>query len=240
MTPYKRVSNAIDTLRREINAAHPGRSKISDGTLGDTAHAARTSDHNPDANGIVHAMDVTVWDGPDPGVADDVAQPLAEFLRAKRDPRTKYVIHRGQMFSSYDSYKNGRVIRRAWQWGPYTGTNGHFHHVHVSVYGDDGAPWGYTGSATPAPAKPAGWVCPLFTGNVHRTSPAAKVAAWRVLLSAAGYRGFKVGVYPWSAALGYATKRFQRNHGLTADGIVGPATWAKACAVVAAKKAAKR
>ena len=28
MTPYKRVSNAIDTLRREINAAHPGRSKM--------------------------------------------------------------------------------------------------------------------------------------------------------------------------------------------------------------------
>ena len=43
MTPYKRVSNAIDTLRREINAAHPGRSKISDGTLGDTALAAATT-----------------------------------------------------------------------------------------------------------------------------------------------------------------------------------------------------
>lgn len=236
MTAYRRVSHAIDTLRSEINAAHPGRSKISDGTLGDTAHSARKSDHNPDANGIVHAIDVTVWDDTDADNVDDVAQPLAEFLRAKRDPRTKYVIHRGRMFSSYPTTSGGKY-RAPYEWGPYTGPNGHFHHVHVSVYGDDGAPWGYTGSATPAPPKPAGWVCPPFTGNVHKTSPAAKVAAWRVLLGAAGYHGFKVGVHPWSATLGYATKRFQRNHGLTADGIVGPATWAKACAVVAAKKA---
>ena len=234
MTPYKRVSNAIDTLRREINAAHPGRSKISDGTLGDTAHAARTSDHNPDANGIVHAMDVTVWDGPDPGTADDVAQPLAEFLRAKRDPRTKYVIHRGQMFSSYDSYKNGRVIRRAWQWGPYTGTNGHFHHVHVSVNGDDGAPWGYTGSPT---ATPAAWNPPPFPGTLTKTSSAPRVAVWRMVLGDLGYRGFKVGLYPWSMTLGAATRRFQRRHGLKPDGVVGPKTWAVAMRLLKKLKA---
>jgi hypothetical protein len=141
MIAYKRVSNAIDTLRSEINAAHPGRSKISDGTLGDTAHAARKSDHNPDENGIVHAMDVTVWDDADADVQDDVAGPLAEHLRARRDPRTKYVIHRGQMFSSYGS--------TPWQWRDYDGPNGHFHHVHVSVYGDDGSTWGYPATTAP-------------------------------------------------------------------------------------------
>lgn len=150
MTAYKRVSNAIASLRDEVNRAHPGRVKISDGYLGDTAHSARTSDHNPDGNGIVHAMDVTVWDDADPDNLDDVAQPLAEFLRAKRDPRTKYVIHRGRMFSSYASGS-----RAAWQWGPYTGANGHFHHVHVSVYGDNGAPWGYSAPRPVTPPKPS-------------------------------------------------------------------------------------
>lgn len=87
------------------------------------------------------------------------------------------------------------------------------------------------------PAKPQGWQPPQFPGTIGKTSPAARVAGWRLLLGAAGYRGFKVGVYPWSMTLGYATRRFQKNHGLTVDGIVGPATWAKACAVVAAKKA---
>ncbi len=141
-----RVSKALLTLRAEVEKAHPGRSKVSDGTVGDTSHSARVSDHNPDENGIVHAWDVTVWDGPDADNLDDVAQPLAEFLRAKRDPRTKYVIHRGQMFRSYD--KPGIP---AWTWSPYTGPNGHFHHVHVSVYGDDGAPWGYPGTTNPPP-----------------------------------------------------------------------------------------
>lgn len=141
-----RVSKALLTLRAEVEAAHPGRSKVSDGTVGDTSHSARVSDHNPDENGIVHAWDVTVWDGPDPDDLDDVAQPLAEFLRAGRDPRVKYVIHRGQMFRSYD--KPGIP---AWTWSPYTGPNGHFHHVHVSVYGDDGAPWGYPATTNPQP-----------------------------------------------------------------------------------------
>lgn len=141
-----RVSKALLTLRAEVEKAHPGRSKVSDGTVGDTSHSARVSDHNPDENGIVHAWDVTVWDGPDADNLDDVAQPLAEFLRARRDPRVKYVIHRGQMFRSYD--KPGIP---AWTWSPYTGPNGHFHHVHVSVYGDDGAPWGYPGTTNPQP-----------------------------------------------------------------------------------------
>lgn len=148
-----RVSKALLTLRAEVEKAHPGRSRVSDGTVGDTSHSARVSDHNPDENGIVHAWDVTVWDDADPDNLDDVAQPLAEFLRAKRDPRTKYVIHRGQMFRGYD--KPGIP---AWTWSPYTGPNGHFHHVHVSVYGDDGAPWGYPGTTTttPTPEPPKG------------------------------------------------------------------------------------
>lgn len=224
-----RLSYALTTLRSEIDRAHPGRSRISDGSIGDTAHSARKSDHNPDENGIVHAIDVTVWDGNDPDAVDDVAQPLAEFLRVLRDPRTKYVIHRGRMFASYAT-----ATRKAWEWGPYTGANGHFHHVHVSIDGDDGAPWGY-GKTTPT--KPGAWVPPPFPGTIRPGSTPERVAAWRMVLGALRYRGFKVGVYPWSMTLGAATRRFQRRHGLKPDGVVGPKTWAVAMLLLKKLKA---
>lgn len=139
-----RLAGSLVTLRNEINNAYPGRSKVSDGALGDTAHSSRVSDHNPDAGNVVRAIDVTQDDPFDTSTpSDDVAEALAEFLRAKKDPRIKYVIWRGRMFSSY---KVGKVA--PWTWRPYHGPNGHFHHVHVSVQpggvGDDGRPWGFT------------------------------------------------------------------------------------------------
>lgn len=70
---------------------------------------------------------------------------------------------------------------------------------------------------------------PAFPGTIKAGSPAKLVAVWRVVLGQGlGYKGFKVGVYPWSSPLGLATRRFQRRHGLKPDGIVGPRTWAVA------------
>jgi hypothetical protein len=130
------LAASLVTLRREVDAAHPGRSKASDGTLGDAAHAARESDHNPDAAGVVRAWDCTSWY--DPVRALNVADDLAEHLRAGRDPRVKYVIRRSRIFSSEI---------QPWVWRPYSGTNPHDAHVHISVQphpsGDDGSPWSY-------------------------------------------------------------------------------------------------
>src|SRR5690606_30118982 len=89
------------------------RSKASDGWIGDTAHSARKSDHNPDysAGGIVRAIDVT-----NDGINVD------KFVSCViRDARTRYVITRGRIWTR----ENG--------WQKYTGSNGHYHHVHVSV-----------------------------------------------------------------------------------------------------------
>lgn len=127
--------------------------------------------------------------------------------------------------------RNGQQV---WRWGGDYRTNKDAMHFEIVCGPRDLATGIDHGTVT---GRPTGWQAPAFPGSIHKTSSAARVASWRMLLAAAGYRGFKVGVYPWSGTLGFATKRFQRNHGLEADGIVGPKTWAKACEVVAAKKA---
>lgn len=132
-----RVAHSLTQLLDEVNTRAPGRDKTSDGSIGDPAHSARVSDHNPDAAGIVRARDFT-----DDPVGGHDATVFAEFLRRSRDPRIKYVIDQGRMFSSYatSSYP-------AWTWRPYSGINAHKQHTHVSVVADDraddDAPWGW-------------------------------------------------------------------------------------------------
>src|SRR3982751_2047098 len=102
-----RLAKSLETLRSQVNARWPTRSKASDGWIGDTAHATRKSDHNPNAAGVVQAFDVTH----DPKSGCD-AYKLAETLRTARDPRIKYVISNGRMFSAKVS---------PWTWRPYSG-----------------------------------------------------------------------------------------------------------------------
>jgi hypothetical protein len=128
-------------LLGEINARAPGRSKKSDGGIGDTRHGARQSDHNPCACcQTVCARDFTH----DPPRFDSYE--FAEWLRhrvlAGKEPRVKYVISAGHIFSGEGQHHT------AGEWRPYRGSNRHDHHVHVSVRHeaslfDDTAPWGW-------------------------------------------------------------------------------------------------
>lgn len=130
-----RLAKSLEQLRTQVDALSPHRDRSSDGTIGDTRHQATKSEHNPDANGVVRALDITN----DP--AHDVdAGKLAETLRQSREPRILYLISRGKIVSSKVS---------PWVWRPYTGVNGHFHHVHISVVPeaalfDDMRPWALT------------------------------------------------------------------------------------------------
>lgn len=140
-----RIAKSLDVLLSQINQAYPNRSKVSDGWIGDTAHAARASDHNPGPDGVVEALDITH----DPKNGPDTWK-LAETLRINRDPRIKYVISNGRIFSSQTA---------PWQWRTYNGANKHAHHIHVSVMGspsvyDRADPWKIDGSAVTAPAPP--------------------------------------------------------------------------------------
>ena len=122
-----RVAKSLEKLLAQINAAAPNRSTISDGAIGDAAHATRDSDHNPwvkdGSTGVVTARDYTH----DPSKGADMNK-LTENLRNSKDTRIKYVIWNRQMFSSYTAHGYSPFA-----WRPYSGSNPHTKHAHVSV-----------------------------------------------------------------------------------------------------------
>jgi hypothetical protein len=121
MTP--KLCKAGQQLRLQVDDSYPDRDRTSDGWIGDTRHSARPSDHNPDATGIVRAIDI---DRDLSGKAKpDLMPDLADQLRlcAKRgDKRISYIIFNGRIASS----------KKAWAWRPYDGINKHNHHCHIS------------------------------------------------------------------------------------------------------------
>lgn len=121
-----RTANSLVRLRDQINALAPNRSKASDGTIGDAAHASRSSDHNPwvidGGLGVVTALDITH----DVAHGCDV-QKIVDALVASCDVRIKYLIWNKQILSS---------TVNPWTWRPYTGRNPHDHHFHLSVKPD--------------------------------------------------------------------------------------------------------
>lgn len=140
-----RPAKSLDVLRYQINSAFPGRNKASDGTIGDAAHAKSKSEHNPDANGVVRALDITH----DPAHGVDCGR-IIEAMVASRDPRILYVIWNRRICSS---------VKQPWVWRPYTGSNPHDKHFHLSVVEspalyDNEEPWAIGTAAIHAPPEP--------------------------------------------------------------------------------------
>lgn len=116
-------------LRDQINRRWPKRDKRSDGWIGDRAHAARISDHNPDKRGIVHAIDIDenlgigTWrNGRQARVlADELLDYAASGLPGS--DRVKYVVYENRIAS-------GTYRSTWWRWRP--GNWGHTAHIHVS------------------------------------------------------------------------------------------------------------
>jgi hypothetical protein len=116
------LCKAGQQLREQFDDCYPDRDRTSDGWIGDTRHAARPSDHNPDEQGIVRAIDI---DRDLSGKAKpDLMPDLADQIRlcAKSDKRISYIIFNGRIASS----------KKSWAWRPYDGINKHNHHCHVS------------------------------------------------------------------------------------------------------------
>lgn len=125
------LAPSLKRLRDEVNFTHPKRDKSSDGWIGDAAHAARVSDHNPDPlpDGVVRATDT-----------DKDGVLTADLLYiATHDSRTEYVIFNGYIYMRANGFRKQ----------VYTGTNKHTGHMHISirhgkVYEDDVRDWGYS------------------------------------------------------------------------------------------------
>jgi murein L,D-transpeptidase YcbB/YkuD len=198
-----RLAKSLVVLRDQFNALAPNRSKASDGWIGDSKHAARKSEHNPNAAGVVRALDITH----DPRNGIDNAT-LAEAIRRSADPRVYYII------------SNGRIANSGKPWRKYTGTNGHYQHFHVSVSDDpklydSTKPWALDGSVVKADmTKPAVVERPYLV----RGSRGDAVAELQRLLKivADGEFGPKTEK---------AVKDFQKAKKITVDGKVGPQTW---------------
>lgn len=200
-----RLAVSLVTLRAEANALAPKRSKASDGWIGDAAHRARASRHNPNSSGVVTALDLTH----DPAHGFD-AHAVAERVRRDPHPELAYVISRGRFA--------GRST--GWRWHVYTGSNSHTAHAHFGVgVGPDSNPVGPYDSRSSWGIKPA----PSTVLTIGATG--SRVRAVQTITNAAGCKAGAVdGVYGTKTAA--AVSCWQRKLKLTADGVWGPRTQA--------------
>lgn len=146
MTVQWRLAGSLLVLLNEVNKRWPDRDKASDGTIGDAAHASRQSDHNPNAAGVVRALDVDAGPGLNPDeahdtVGDHVTKAVIAAAKAGHPAMGpgSYVIHEGKIASANSA--------PPWSWRDYTGSDQHTSHPHISValsergY-DSTRPWG--------------------------------------------------------------------------------------------------
>lgn len=213
-----RLAESLKVLREQVNEEFMTRSKAADGTIGDEAHASRSSDHNPwvrdGSQGIVTALDLTH----DPASGFDSYR-FAESLIANRDSRVKYIISNRKIVS-------GDAGPKPWVWRAYTGKNPHNHHVHVSVksdkaFYDNKAKWEFQVNP-PGTTPTRDYKAPKET--IRKGTTGALVKELQEALTK--QKGFTlIADGDFGPATEAAVKEVQRKAGLVVDGIVGPQTW---------------
>ena len=161
-------SPSIAAFLGQATVLWPHRSTASDGTIGDASHANRRSDHNPDDYpGVVderdadrkrevHAVDLT--HDPLHGVdCERLSEQIRQRVLAGDEKRVAYIIFAGRIF-------NPDVSR---EWRPYSGSNPHDKHMHVSIR--------YTNAAEND-------VSPWFPPPPEPSAPAQESAVLRLIL----------------------------------------------------------
>lgn len=209
-----RLAHGLETLRSQVNAKWPNRSKDSDGSIGDEHHSARLSDHNPDGAGVVHAIDLTH----DPKGGFD-SYGFADMILRNQDPRLKYVISNRRIGSGPAGPAPGT-------WRDYRvppNLNPHDHHCHISIMSgpkaDDTHTWnigGYQVGPAVAPFTPA-------PATLRKGAVGASVMSLQSDLNTHG-ASLKVDG-EFGDATEAALKKFQTDHHLAADGVCGPQSW---------------
>lgn len=215
-----RLAPSLIALVSEVDAKYPRRSKKYDGSIGDAAHAARSSEHNPDRDadpmplGTVSAVDITKHS------AAMASELLDELIG---DPRVWYVIHDGHIYSR----------THGWEKRPHDG-DPHTHHLHVSLVQSakaaaDRSAW--FKPAAPKPAPPAPVIDDPTSGqrpgDKHR--PGSRALRW-------GDKGTDVALLQrfigvkddgeFGPVTAKAVRRYQATRGDAPSGIVSTRTWA--------------
>lgn len=205
------LAPSLVQFRAEVDKKWPKRSKKSDGTVGNAAHAATKSDHNPNSRNSVNAIDITY-----PGVNPDVV-----IAAVKKHPSAAYVIFNRHIYSATDG----------WVKKPYAGVSPHTTHLHISikqsVKAESSTVRWFTTPAKPVAKpvvkpvkKPA---LPKYPG-ANKLKVGSKNTAVKVVQTAVGN--------PVTGTMTPAdiadVKRFQRLRPKLwpADGVIGPKTYA--------------
>jgi murein L,D-transpeptidase YcbB/YkuD len=209
-----RPAKSLIVLRDQINDLAPNRDKSSDGMLASSPHHVA----NPNSDHEAHIMDGNVAVVTALDITNDIAhginsEEIAEALRAAKDARIKYLISNKKIAASYQT--GGKP---AWAWRPYTGTNPHNHHFHISVLGDKShydstAPWKLE-------LRPIADAPPSKTIRVLRMGDTGDDV--KVLQAALNSKGFSLKEDgDFGPATEGAVKIFQTKSGLVGDGIAG-------------------
>jgi hypothetical protein len=204
-TPAKSCRQAL----QDATTRWPNRNRASDGIMGDAAHQKRKSDHN-----LGNAYDLTH----DPANGVDCHVLSRQVIN---DPRVTYIIWNRRIYNR---------ARAAEGWLSYTGPNPHTKHMHVSIRAaarDTLSPWPWS----------AGGATGIIPTETQATTPTSTGARLRLKSRGPDVSTLQQRLVVWrmmsqedvDGIFGHNTlavvKEFQRRHGLTIDGIVGPATW---------------
>jgi hypothetical protein len=118
------LSKAAKQFREQFDDTFPDRDRLSDGWIGDSKHSIRKSDHNPDEQGWVRAIDIDrdLHKGGKPDIMPDLVDQVRLACKSKSEKRISYIIFDGRICS--------HILN--WKWRKYTGSNKHIKHAHFS------------------------------------------------------------------------------------------------------------
>lgn len=168
------LTKGLANLRSQVNATFPNRDKTSDGTIGDKAHQAETSGHNPDDTKGAKAEwnadsdttpEIRAWDmDSDLGCPGTTAQMVVDHIR--KLPKVSSVLR-------YMIY-NRKIYEAANGWAPktYTGASAHTEHIHFTgAYtqaADSNTTFNYRlGELVALTADDKTWLTAQITGLLH-------------------------------------------------------------------------
>jgi hypothetical protein len=217
------LAHNLDVRRHNVWACWGNGIQV--GWIGDASHQSECSDHNKDSSGVVHAIDVMVTGSRAQAVVDQCLAHPGDL---------QYVIHNRTIWSATTGWKS-----RA-----YTGSDPHTNHVHVSGKHGDSHKNGSTcvgydlaaqnatptfnvcAGPSPKPPAPGGNHAP-GTRELKQANPQMTGDDVLFVQTFIGPKRCGPADKHYGPNTVSGVKWYQKMRGITADGVVGPKTWAQ-------------